>query len=110
LAREAFQGCTETLTKEVSDFMLGNDKFLSSAVYYLGPGFVEKYMQFSQLYDCTMIFKDFADKEYSSVALELFDQWNGISKDKKTELSKDFPEIYNKLNAQMSKLQSEITP
>jgi hypothetical protein len=97
------------LTKEISDFMLSNDRFRSSAAYYLDP-FIEKYMLFCQLYDCTMIFKDFADKEYGSIAVELYDQWNGISKDKKTELSKDFPEIYTKLNVQMSKIQSEIAP
>lgn len=98
------------LTKEVSDFMLSNDRFRSSAAYYLGSNFVEKYMQFSQLYDCAMIFKDFADKEYNSIAVELIDQWNSISKDKKAELSKDFPEIYTKMNAQISKLQGEIAP
>ncbi|MEN6292098.1 MAG: hypothetical protein ABFD07_08835, partial [Methanobacterium sp.] len=98
------------LAKEISDFMLSDDKFRASAAYYIGPNFIEKYMQFSKLYDCTMIFKDFADKEYRSVAVELVDQWNGISKDKKAELNKDFPEIYNKINAQISKLQVEITP
>ena len=97
------------LTKEISDLLLSNENFRSSAVFLLGPKFIENYMKFSQLYDCTTIFKGFAGEEYKSAAVEILDQWNVISNEDKTKLSQDFPEIYNKLLSQIEKLQQETT-
>lgn len=99
--------CRDAPAGEMSDFMLKNENFKKLMINQFGD-VVKTYMKVSSLYDRTMIFINFSNKEYASVVIELIDQWNGMTQEGKAMLIKDYPEIYNELNVLISKIQTEI--
>ncbi|GEM_PF-2356086 len=73
----------------------------------LGNEFIESYKRISNIIDCTLIFKQFYDKEISQELLMLIKAWNEISDKRKLKLKNNYPEVFYYLDREMVKLQKK---
>ena len=87
---------TLLFAKNVSDILLTSN--IQEINDLLGEDFINGYKIFTGVIDCTLIFKQFADKEINEKLLTLSKLWTGIDEKTKKELENSNRELYNLFN------------
>jgi hypothetical protein len=70
----------------------------------LGKNFIEAYKDVSNIIDCGLIFKQFADKEINQEILMLSKAWGAITETNKSELKNNFPSIFSFIELKLKEL------
>ncbi len=60
----------------------------------LGVSYVEQYKKVSNIIDCVLIFKQFADKQINQEVLMLSKAWEEVSDKNKRTLEKNYPDVF----------------
>ncbi|MFA8435134.1 MAG: hypothetical protein ACEPOZ_11510 [Marinifilaceae bacterium] len=70
----------------------------------LGREFIKVYKDVSNIIDCGLIFKQFANKEINQKVLMLSKVWGGISSNQKIRLKNNYPDKFNFLQKKLTEI------